>query len=211
MYADDIVLLSESSNGLQKSLNVLKDFCYKWNLEVNTEKTRVIISNKSGKILKNFSFLYDGKNVLLANEYKYLGIVFKASGTFSEAVSYLSKKASKAAFCIWKSLYSSKCNVHVHLKLFSTCVEPILLYCSEIWALPLLMKGNNLSEFEKNYEKFIPNKIQIRFAKYLLGVNKTATNLAVLGPGGSLPLSDEVGMSRWNRCLFHASQYVIRV
>ena len=189
LYADDVVLMSESSKGLQNALNILKDYCEKWNLEVNIEKTKVIIFNKSGKILKNFSFSYGDKVIQLTNEYKYLGIIFKASGTFSDAIIHLSKKASKAAFCIWKSLYSDKCNVLVHLKLFDSCVKPILLYCSELWALPLLLKGTNLSDFEVNYEKFVPDKIQVKFAKYLLGVHKSATNIAVLGELGLYPLS----------------------
>ena len=46
MYADDIVLLSDSSFGMQKSLFLLEVFCKKWHLSVNTEKTKVIIFNK---------------------------------------------------------------------------------------------------------------------------------------------------------------------
>jgi hypothetical protein len=35
MYADDIVLLSKSSQGLQEKLNKLKDFCNDWCLNIN--------------------------------------------------------------------------------------------------------------------------------------------------------------------------------
>ena len=56
MYADDIVLLSNSAGGLQKMLNSLLQFCQRWNLKVNVAKTKVIIFNKSGKLLKGFSF-----------------------------------------------------------------------------------------------------------------------------------------------------------
>ena len=38
LYADDIVLLSQSKEGLQNSLNILHDFCYTWKLKVNTDK-----------------------------------------------------------------------------------------------------------------------------------------------------------------------------
>jgi hypothetical protein len=44
-----------------------------------------MIFNKSGKILKGHNFLYDGHTVSLVNEYKYLGIIFKPSGSFTEA------------------------------------------------------------------------------------------------------------------------------
>ena len=50
MYADNIVLLSNSAGGLQQFLNSLLQFCQRWNLKVNVAKTEVIIFNKSGKI-----------------------------------------------------------------------------------------------------------------------------------------------------------------
>ena len=108
LYADDIILLSESAKGLQKSLDILKTYCDKWNLKINIGKTKVIVFNKSGRILKGFSFLYDDEPISLTNEYKYLGILFKPSGTFSDVIDYLSKKACKAMFCIRKNLYSNK-------------------------------------------------------------------------------------------------------
>ena len=78
-------------------------------------------------------------------------------------------------------------NVVLHMKLFDSCVKPILLYCSEIWAMPLIVKdGINI---EAKYDSFHPNRIQIKLAKYILGVHKSAINIAVLGELGLYPLS----------------------
>ena len=43
MFADDLVLLAESSQDLQAGLNALQDFCSKWALSVNYNKTKVMI------------------------------------------------------------------------------------------------------------------------------------------------------------------------
>ena len=74
MYADDIVLLSKTAKGLQTLLCRLENFCNKWNLKVNINKTKIIIFNKAGRVLKGHNFTYG--NILLehVNEYKYLGI-----------------------------------------------------------------------------------------------------------------------------------------
>ena len=56
LYADDIVLMSDSACGLQSCINKLELFCNKWNLSVNLDKTNVMIFNKSGCFLKNMSF-----------------------------------------------------------------------------------------------------------------------------------------------------------
>ena len=67
------------------------------------------------------------------------------------------------------------------------CVKPILLYLSEIWVLASVVKGN--SSLESKYKDFLTNKIQIINAKFILGVNKGASNIAVLAELGLFPLS----------------------
>jgi hypothetical protein len=75
------------------------------------------------------------------------------------------------------------------MKLFEACVQPILLYCSEVWSLPQLFKSKDITNFESNYEKVVPNRIQVKYSKYVLGVHKSATNIAILGELGLYPLS----------------------
>ena len=47
LYANDIVLLSESEHDLQKHLNALDDFCTQQGLVVNVAKTKVLIFHTS--------------------------------------------------------------------------------------------------------------------------------------------------------------------
>ena len=73
-------------------------------------------------------------------------------------------------------------DIHFCIKLFNACVQPILLYCSEVWSLFTVIKGN--VNVELKYDSFIPNKVQMKYAKYMLGVHKSATNIAVLAELG---------------------------
>ena len=41
LWADDLLLLSTSKEGLQQCLENMKTYCYKWGLVVNTEKTKL--------------------------------------------------------------------------------------------------------------------------------------------------------------------------
>ena len=47
LYADDIILISESQAGLQQHLNALDDFCTQRGLTVNLGKTKVMIFHRS--------------------------------------------------------------------------------------------------------------------------------------------------------------------
>jgi hypothetical protein len=58
MYADDIVLISESAKGLHNCLSKLSNYCDIWNLSVNIDKSKVIIFNKSGRVIKKDNFKY---------------------------------------------------------------------------------------------------------------------------------------------------------
>jgi hypothetical protein len=48
MYADDIVIFSETQEGLQKIMDLLHTYCSNWCLSVNLSKTNVVIFNKNG-------------------------------------------------------------------------------------------------------------------------------------------------------------------
>ena len=50
IYADDIVILSSSREGLQRRLDKLNLFFKEWCLDVNIDKTKIIIFNKNGTL-----------------------------------------------------------------------------------------------------------------------------------------------------------------
>ena len=43
MYADDLVIFSKSAHGLQKSLDRLSSYCDTWKLNINLDKTKVML------------------------------------------------------------------------------------------------------------------------------------------------------------------------
>ena len=90
MYADDLVLMSASTEGLQKCLDDLHIYCKMWKLKVNTDKTKILIFNKSCKLIKKHHFVFESKALEIVKEFKYLGIIIKASGIFTKGISELS-------------------------------------------------------------------------------------------------------------------------
>ena len=43
LYADDTVLLSETKEGMQQSLDIFQLYCDLWKLDVNINKTKVMV------------------------------------------------------------------------------------------------------------------------------------------------------------------------
>ena len=59
IYADDVILISQSESGLQNCLNKLEKYCELWCLDINIDKTKSIVFNESGKLLP-YSFVSMG-------------------------------------------------------------------------------------------------------------------------------------------------------
>ena len=52
LFADDLVIFGNSPKDLQNSLDKLYEYCQTWGLEVNTQKTKVMVFRKKGKIYR---------------------------------------------------------------------------------------------------------------------------------------------------------------
>ena len=90
MHADDMVLLSSSGHGLSKHLHTLSGFCKKWDLEVNTEKTKICVFGRDTDLQPH---LWNGVLHEKVQSYKYLGIFFAKNGKFNRAMEHLAMKA----------------------------------------------------------------------------------------------------------------------
>ena len=134
MYADDTVLLSSSREGLQKRLDSLGMFCKDWCLDVNICKTKILMFNKTGKLLKN-DFIFDNEPLECVKHHRYLGVYFSASGIFNFAQDDIFKKSSKASFKLKNLLSSSEPSIKTGLHLFDHLIKPIVLYGAEIWGM----------------------------------------------------------------------------
>ena len=76
LYADDTVLFASSKEGLQKCLDGLKQYCDKWKLEVNADKTKVVIFSKGKPPAGNHNFMIGDSNIEIVKSFKYLGVTF---------------------------------------------------------------------------------------------------------------------------------------
>ena len=198
IFADDIVLCSKTERGLQKLLTGMHSFCHDWKLNINMDKTHIMVFNRSGKMIKT-NLTIDGKKVTDAKEYKYLGIVFSPSGKFTVAKKDLLHRGYKAVFKLTSSFKELKPNVRTCMHLFDHIVRPILLYGSEIWGDTCFCTDRSLYNV---MIKDIIEKCHLKFCRYTLGVTKHAPNLAVYGDMGRYPMGYNAAinfMKYWHR------------
>ena len=132
LYADDTVILAESSNELQSALDSLNKYCQKWQLKINVSKTKIIIFSK-GKVRVYPKFYIGSKEIEVSEDYVYLGVTFAYNGIFNRAIDKQINKARRAMFALLDKAKTLHLPLDIVLELFDRCVTPILLYGCEIW------------------------------------------------------------------------------
>ena len=191
LWADDLVILSESGRGLQNSIDKTFLFYQSLGLELNTKKTKVLIFSCGGRLRKDFVFLAGGSRIEIVDSYQYLGIKLKSSGSMQLATDELFAKANRAWFAISNVLFQhKKLAVAKALQLFDSLIKPIFLYATEFW-LPFIVtkKGfESQSNLLKFWENFQPELLNQKVCRLLLSVHKRCSRLAVLGELGRYPV-----------------------
>ena len=96
LFADDIVLISDTPRGLQNQLDVFSSACKDRFLHVNTDKTKVMVFRKGGFWGKHEKWHLDGKNMEVVNEYTYLGYTLTTKVSVTKGVDVLAAKGKRA-------------------------------------------------------------------------------------------------------------------
>jgi hypothetical protein len=134
LFADDVALVSITPVGLQRQLNSLKSEADRLKLEVNLDKTKVIVFRKGGPLAEAERWWYDGVRLEVVNAYKYIGLTLTTRLSVPRAVGDFVPKAKRKVVCILNALTKINCtDWKVFCKTFDCQVRSGLLYASEIW------------------------------------------------------------------------------
>ena len=168
LWADDLILIADTCNGLQRQLDGLQEFCSKNLTAVNEIKTKCMAFGKIETVQVNFN----GKAIEQVYQYQFLGIILKSAkrlnqSIFAENHLYLANQAKKAV----GSMYSRIRDVgtlqpHTMLHMYDRLVKPITVYGSEVWG------HHHPAQSEAD-------KIFFRFARQVLRVKLTTSNIVV--------------------------------
>lgn len=176
-WADDIVMFSESEDGLNTMIKILERYVIENKLKINVDKTKVMIFNKTGRLMKRI-FHFDGIQLENVRSYKYLGFLLTPSGEINSGLQDLRERALKAFMALKNSLgYAFNQDVETTLVLVDAMIKPILLYNSDFWGCMKLPKNNPIEN------------LHMSICKQLLGVQKNTVNVGVLLELGRVPLS----------------------
>ena len=191
LFADDMILISETVIGLQTQLNSLFSAASRLQLKVNMNKSNIVMFRKAGYLGARERWIYDGCMMRVVNSYKYLGICFSTRLSFYHACQDLVSRAKRALLCIMSKLYRTDCNsingfwFVLFLKIFDAQVQPIVLFGAEIWGL--------------DSSSSVIDNVHLFSLKRYLGVDRRTPNDLVYGEVGRFPIQINASV----RCIIY--------
>ena len=189
MYADDTILLANSAFNLQKGLDELKNYCDKWKLQINSEKTKVLVFSNRKIKKENYNFKLGEDTLEIVDTFKYLGIQFSYNGKFTYAIKDLCSMAERAMYSLYKKARSLQLPIDIQFNLFDRVVAPIMLYSCEVWGFSNIYPVENLHR---------------KYCKMLLKLRSSTPNIMIYGETGRFPFEviiKERMIKYWSRII----------
>ena len=206
LWADDLVILALDPVTLQNQLNKLNEYCKHWGVDINMDKTKLLIFNGPKSVTNKFSAQIETINIndiklKRVDSYCYLGIEITSTGSFKVALKDLKIKAMRALISMKRTIDKTAISFKACCTIFDALIKPVILYASPIWAMSLAASKfigrdpnwvNNLNSTSMSLDLKLAaetiEKVHLKFIKWALGVHRKASNIGVWGESGRMPL-----------------------
>lgn len=134
LFADDIVLVGETREGVNKKLELWRRELESKGFKLSRSKTEYMECRFSSTGTNTGTVRLGDKELQSSDCFKYLGSIFQKNGNIDQDVTH----RSQCGWLKWRSASGVLCDRGVPLKLkgkyYRTAIRPALLYGSECWA-----------------------------------------------------------------------------
>jgi len=143
LYADDLTLLAETPEALQRLLDTLHAFCGTHALTVNVKKSEGVVFNDQfcpvGAAGGRVSLKFAGVDLPMTHEFPYLGMLFHHRRGVGGDVETRRSAGQRTRYALTRRCYMIHLNnIGIKSHLFDTQVRPFLNYGCEVWG-PAMM------------------------------------------------------------------------
>ena len=182
LYADDLILISETKTSLQSCSYNLQAYWQKWKLTVNNKKTKVMVVEKRQCSTQMHRFSFKKEPLEICKLYPYLETIITNNGNFKVNIEELCKCARRVMHTLLGSTNKfASGNLRTLIKLFDRVIIPICTYNCEVWGSTFFTRKFVPSDFLSERQlKNTLDKIHCVFIKQVHGVISKASNWAVL-------------------------------
>lgn len=128
-YADDVALIDESEDNLQRQLQSFRRAAEIYNMEISVKKTKCLTISREPTRCK---LIIDNQPIEQVMLFNYLGATISSFGNLTTEVRDQVTKANQISGCLRDIVWKNK-NMTTKSKsrIYKTCIRPILTYTAE--------------------------------------------------------------------------------
>jgi hypothetical protein len=120
-FTDFLAIVAKSEREMKEMMKSLGKYVRKKKLEVNVEKTKMMVFHKRKRKSEENDWNWDGRKIEQVNEFKYLGY------TKEPRRAHIREIVRKANRRKWRGDFRRR------MMMFENMIESILMYGAEIW------------------------------------------------------------------------------
>ena len=136
IFADDILIFSQTPIGMQRNINKISEYCKKWGLGINKDKTKVLICKRGNKLSKYEKWYLDNEKIEVVRKMEYLGMIVNGNLSWGEHIKRAKLKGIAALASLGiveKRLPNVKFKIMRNI--FNSMIKAKVLYGAEIWGV----------------------------------------------------------------------------
>jgi hypothetical protein len=161
-YADDTTLIAESLIRILELTEALSEESEKLGLKINTKKTKIMKITKRKEEEKNVKMR--GMEIEIVNSFTFLGSDLKSEGGSENEI----KRRLAMAGAVFNRLQEKIFKRHdivleVKMRIFNTCVIPVLIYGSESWSITKTME----KRLDAAENKWLRRIMRIKYTRHI--------------------------------------------
>ena len=136
-YADDTALfykhynISSCTNTISEHLQKITQWCSKWRIKINEEKTQYIVFSKRRPVIP--AIRLGNKTIAPTTTTKYLGVYLDRRLSWHTHFKYSKGKAAQKLYLLYPILRSTCLPLHKKLSLYKIYIRTSMLYAAPIW------------------------------------------------------------------------------
>ncbi|OMJ13671.1 RNA-directed DNA polymerase from mobile element jockey, partial [Smittium culicis] len=151
LFADDAVLLAESSADLQAALDTITEWSDTWEIAVNASKCGIMTI--SGELTTDMAL--QGQKVNFTDQYTYLGYIMNSKWDVSGTIKNNKNKVRKAVYAAYSFLSRSDVLTALKIKFINSVLIPIGCYGGDTFGMSEARCKNIQSEIDKATRMFV--------------------------------------------------------
>jgi hypothetical protein len=146
-YANDVNLLGDNIDTIEKNTETLIDASKEVGLEINVEKSKYMLLSREQNVGQNRDIKTANRSFENVSQFKYLGMTVTNQNLIHEEIKRRLKSGNAFYHSVENLLSSRLLLKNLRIRIYKTIILPVVLYGCETWSLTL-REGHRLGVFE---------------------------------------------------------------